>query len=141
MITTEPTAAQIRKWQQIFEKKAASLSANRKTGAEVDKYFRERYAPEIYHNTLFAEAVEFNAMSEYNAEKLKNGETLNIVTYKVNDCDVLVGIDLTTGFFHIESENIDRAEEMYDDLFVFRGLDEFDLKNFVLVAQYILLKG
>ena len=139
MLTSKPTAGMIERWKRTFEENRDKLTPNRKTGIEVDKYFREKYPYEECRDPVFTEVTEFNAMSEYNAEKLKEGEKLCIVTYKTGE--VLVGIDLTTGFFHIESENTDRVAEIYDDLFVFRGLDEKDLKNFFLVAQYIELKN
>lgn len=51
-----------------------------------------------------------------------------------------MGIDLTTGEFHVESENIEKVIQIYDDLFAYRGLDAADLKNYFLVAEYIKLK-
>lgn len=40
-----------------------------------------------------------------------------------------MGIDLTTGEFHIEGENIEEVMALHDDLYVYRGLDEKDLKT------------
>lgn len=62
----------------------------------------------------------------------------HIVAYKAGN--VLAGIDLVSGFFHVESEEIREAQKVYDDLFVFRGLDERDLENYFLVSEYIRLK-
>lgn len=45
---------------------------------------------------------------------------------------MFVGIDLVSGYFYVEG-----SEEIYDDLFAFRGLDERDLDNFFLVAEYV----
>ena len=53
--------------------------------------------------------------------------------------DVLVAIDLSTGEFHIESENIEEVISIHDDLFTYRGLDAEDINNFFLVAEYIKL--
>ncbi len=47
------------------------------------------------------------------------------------------GIDTESGYFQIESENMKLMEEIYDDLFLFRGLDECDLNNYFLVAEYV----
>ena len=71
-------------------------------------------------------------------EKLPKGAVPHIVAYKAGN--VLAGIDLVSGFFHVESEEIREAEKVYDDLFVFRGLDERDLENYFLVSEYIRLK-
>jgi len=48
---------------------------------------------------------------------------------------------LITGYIHAESEVMDKAEVVYNDLFAFRGLDEKDLENYFLLAQYMQLKG
>lgn len=39
----------------------------------------------------------------------------------------------------MESEDIQKIVSIYDDLFVYRGLDEEDLNNYFLVAEYIKL--
>jgi hypothetical protein len=46
--------------------------------------------------------------------------------------DIILGIDLETGFFHVEGSSL-----LWDELFAFRGLDAEDLTNFYLVAEYI----
>ena len=51
-----------------------------------------------------------------------------------------MGIDLVSGYFHVESPDRKEMERIYDDLFAFRGLDETDLQNYFLVAQYLLCK-
>ena len=61
----------------------------------------------------------------------------NIKSYKTGNA--LVGIDLSTGEFHIESKNIEEVMPLHDDLFIYRGLDEEDLKNIFLVAEYVKL--
>lgn len=37
-----------------------------------------------------------------------------------------------TGFLHIE-----RSSELWDELFTFSGLDDVDLKNYILVVEYV----
>jgi hypothetical protein len=51
--------------------------------------------------------------------------------------DIYVGIDLTSGEFQIECEDINSVIPIYDDLFAFRGLDDDDIQNYFLVAQYL----
>ena len=75
--------------------------------------------------------------NEHSREKLPQGLAPQIIAYKSKDSSILVGIDLITGFFHIEGKDIKTVTDIYDDLFLFRGLDEKDLKNYFLVAQYI----
>ena len=61
----------------------------------------------------------------------------NIQSYKTGN--VLVGIDLCTGEFHVESEDIEEVIQIHDDLFAYRGLDAEDINNFFLVAEYVKL--
>ena len=138
MLTTEPTPEMIREWKKLHGEYRGKLKPNRKSGAQVREYFISRYSPERYDSDEFASVVEYNiVMNGPNREKLPQGGKPQIVTYKIGDGQVLVGIDLVTGFIHVESEDIRRAEEIYDELFLFRGLDEKDIDNFFLTAQYI----
>ena len=52
-----------------------------------------------------------------------------------------MGIDLNTGFFQVECEDINKMKIIWDDLFIVRGLSEEDIENFVIAAQYILLQN
>ena len=48
------------------------------------------------------------------------------------NCPIFVGIDITTGYVHVEG-----SCDLYDEIFAFQGIDEFDLENCVRVADYI----
>lgn len=138
MLTTEPTIEMIQEWKCIYNENRDKLKPNRKSGAKINDYFCNKYRFEKLDSLSFHDVVEFNIMkNESNREKLPQGAVPQIVAYKAKDSSVLVGIDLVTGFFHIEGKDINRVAEIYDDLFLFRGLDETDIKNYFLVAQYI----
>ena len=138
MLTTEPTIEMIQEWKCIYNENRDKLKPNRKSGAEINDYMCNKYRFEKLDSLSFHDVVEFNIMkNESNREKLPQGAVPQIVAYKAKDSSVLVGIDLVTGFFHIEGKDINRVAEIYDDLFLFRGLDETDIKNYFLVAQYI----
>lgn len=68
------------------------------------------------------------------------GNINDIVSYTLNG-DIFVGIDLKTGFFHIESDDVCKSIPIFDDLFITRGLSLDELRNFVIVGQYLELKG
>ena len=70
-------------------------------------------------------------------DKLEDGTRPDIRCYRTGNA--LVGIDLVSGAFHVEDVDMAEAIPVYNDLFVFRGLSEDDLKNFVLVAEYVRL--
>ena len=138
MLTAEPTIEMIHEWKRVYNENRDSLQPNRKSGAEVNAYFCNKYCFDKFDSLTFCDVVKFNIMeNEPNREKLPQGETPQIMAYKSKDSSVLVGIDLVTGFFHIEGKDINRVAEIYDDLFLFRGLDEKDIDNYFLVAQYI----
>ena len=68
------------------------------------------------------------------------GNINDIVAYKIKG-DIFVGIDLKTGFFNIESDDVSKSIPIFDDLFITRGLSEDELENFLIVGQYLELKG
>lgn len=134
MITKELTSQDISDMRRIFEKYRPSLVPCRKTGAEVDAYFRSRYSFEPFNDSNFIKMVEAGILEN---GFLPEGTRPDIRSYRMGD--TLVGIDLSSGEFHIEAEDIDKVVSVYDDLFVYRGLGKDDLDNFVLVAEYVRL--
>lgn len=138
MITGAITKEQIAEWKQIYEDNHNRLTPNRKTGYEVDAYFRACFPYEPLQDANFQEVVAHNILeNEVFFKKLPAGIQPEVHCYKVGD--VLVGIDVISGCFHIECEEVEKAIPIYDALFVYRGLDMEDLQNYVMVAQFILL--
>lgn len=138
MLTTAPTEEMIAEWKQIYEIHHSALKPNRKSGDEVDRYFRNNYSYQLLNSEVFREVVSLNITeNDYFKRKLPKNVLPNVQTYQTGN--VLVGIDLCTGEFHVESERVEEAIPIYDDLFVFRGLDAEDINNFFLVAEYIKL--
>ena len=138
MLTVEPTTEMIAEWKRVFEAHHSAMKPNRKDGAEVDRYFRGKYAHQVFDDAAFKELVSFNITeNEFSRNKLPEGVCPSIQSYKIGNA--LVGIDLITGEFFVVSENIEDVVPIHDDLFAFRGLDEEDLKNFFLVAEYVEL--
>lgn len=138
MLTVEPTPEMLAEWKRIFEEHHTEMKPNRKSGAEVDQYFRRKYLHQIFNDAAFQKVVVLNITgNEFSRNKLPKDVLPNIQSYKTGN--VLVGIDLCTGEFYVESENIKEIVPIHDDLFVYRGLDEEDLKNIFLVAEYVKL--
>ena len=139
MITHKATRRDIERWRRIYEQNRISLVPNRISGTELEHYFVEKYAPQPYADADFLSVVVGNLLeNDVHREKLPAGAQPNVAAYRLPH-DVLVGIDRTTGFFHVECADIPRAAAVWDDLFVRRGLDARDLSNFVTTAQYLLL--
>ena len=138
MITSEVTPETLEEWKRIFDLHRSKLSPNRKKGIEVDDYFRNKYTYQRFDSPRFKNVVEHNIVeNEHSRRKLPKRMKPDIHTYRVGD--VLVGIDTVSGEFCVECEDIEKVIPVYDDLFVYRGLDEDDLKNYVLVAEYVKL--
>ena len=139
MLTTEPTEAMLAEWKAIFQQYRPTLTPNRKSGTEVNVYFREKYDFPQVDSPGMRDAVTGNILyNEIFREKLADGQSPEIVTYASGG--IVVGIDLTTGFFQVECEEIEKVIPIFDDLFAYRGLDEKDLQNVFLVAEYVRLK-
>ena len=137
MITYEVDEKKLRFWKELYEKNFNYLKANRISGRELNIYFQKKYSAQNYNNTKFKEVVHLNS-KEYFHENA--GNINDIIAYTLNG-DIFVGIDLKTGFFHIESDEIRKSVPIFDDLFVTRGLSEDELQNFVIAGQYLELKG
>lgn len=135
MITGRVTKEKIDYWKQLWKEKVSTLQPNRISGIQLNEYFQNKYSPTLYVDKDFLEAVKLNLI-EWHGEK--SADLSNIICYLVDE-EVYVGIELNTGFIHIESNNIEKCISIYDDLYVKRGLDNDDLQNFVLVGQYIEL--
>ena len=77
MLTHEPTAAMLREWKECWKLHSPRLHPNRKTGAELLQYVRERYSltemtgPEA---AAMLEALRLNVLENPSlAEKLPPG--------------------------------------------------------------------
>ena len=139
MITHKATRRDIERWRKVYAQNRDRLAPNRISGAELERYFVEEYAPQPYADVDFIAVVDGNLLdNDVHREKLPAGAQPDVAAYRLPH-DVLVGIDRTTGFFHVECADIPRAAAVWDDLFVRRGLDARDLSNFVTTAQYLLL--
>lgn len=139
MLTSKPTNQMIQEWKDIYNEYHHTLTPNRKTGKEVDTYFKNKYSYQIFNDSSFKEMVLLNILeNEFYRSKLQEDTLPNIQCYKCGN--ILVAIDLNSGEFHIESDDIEEVEKIHDDLFLYRGLDKDDLKNYFLVAEYIKLK-
>lgn len=138
MLTTEPTPEMIAQWKSVFEMYRSALTPNRKSGNEVDRYFREKYPYQLLDNAAFRKIASLNITeNEHFKRKLPKDTLPDIQSYQTGNA--IVAIDLCTGEYHIESENIEEVIQIHDDLFVYRGLDAEDLQNSFLVAEYVKL--
>lgn len=137
MLTSEVDEKKLKLWKELYKKYSDSLKPNRISGRDLNIYFQKNYSAKNYDNVVFKKVVHLNS-KEYFHENA--GDVNDIVAYTLNG-DIFVGIDLKTGFFHIESDDVNKSIPIFDDLFITRGLSKDELQNFVIVGQYLELKS
>jgi len=137
MLTSKVDEKKLKLWKELYKKYFDSLKPNRISGRDLNIYFQKNYSAENYDNVVFKKVVHLNS-KEYFHENA--GDVNDIVAYTLNG-DIFVGIDLKTGFFHIESDDVNKSIPIFDDLFITRGLSKDELQNFVIVGQYLELKS
>jgi len=129
------TSQKIEQWKLIYEKYKDKIRPNRKTGKEIVDYLKSKYELVPFNDNNAKEMVYLNVMqNEVYKNKLPSGVMPNPVTfyYNHNGSNILIGIDLSSGFYHIEDD-----EDLWDEICAFQGLDEDDIRNYYLVAEYI----
>ena len=150
MLMQEPTEAMIIEWKSTFEKYRAKLFPNRKSGDELIEYLTQKYTVKEVTSDKWYEIVRGNVMdNDHNAKKLPEGKIPNPRVYLIenigagkslyenqdkvfDNTKIVVGIELETAFFMVEGSSL-----LWDELFAYRGLDEADLDNVYLVAEYV----
>ncbi len=156
-VLTKPiTEEQLQQWRKIYEEHKNVLQPNRRTGAELLHYLRDRYVLTPIESAEALRCISDNVMhNEYHAEKLPAGALPHSVAFYLknegagkrfystqnkDDVEVwggditriFVGVDLASGFYLVEGSTL-----LWDELCAFQGLDERDLQNFAVVAMYV----
>ncbi len=144
------TPEMVAEWKSVFNEYKTRLHPNRKKAADLTAYLEDKYPlAELADEDLKQVVVDNVMLNEFNANKLPAGKKVNPrvfrvlnsvqaqLLYKQQDdvfkgLEIVVGIDMETGYFHIEGSSL-----LWDELFAFRGMDEKDLENYYLVAEYI----
>lgn len=135
MLRTMCTPEMIAAWKEIYAEYVDKLSPNRKNGQEILDYLRSKYDLIPFKSNESDMVVSENVLNnEFIRQKLPAGKDPKPVAFWCthDGNKVFVGIDLTSGFYHVED-----CEELWDELCAYQGLDEADLKNYFCVAQYI----
>ena len=150
MLMQEPTPERIKHWQKVYAYFRPLLRPNRKSGSQIVDYLNHRYSLKKIYSDEWKEVVSFNVLNnQHNKAKLPEGKSPHPMIFMImrrnaglqlyeeqDQCflkeDIYVGVDSHTGFFHVEGSSM-----LYDELVAWRGLDEDDLNNYYLVAEYI----
>lgn len=150
MIVEAPTKEKLHYWCEIHKQYKNKLTPNRKSGNEVLSYLLNRYTLDELSDEKYKNVISENVIyNEFLKQKLPRDKSPAPMTFilrnddksKViyenqediwNGCPVFIGIDLASGYVHIEGSCL-----LYDELYAFQGIDEYDLENCVRVAEYI----
>ena len=150
MQTKPPEQEDLARWKRVYEAYKPRLRPNRISGAELYAYLISRYPFHPLEDPVYEQVVCDNILlnesfaCQLPPEKLPEpvccmvepvgaGRTL----YHNRDAiyeksDILVGIDLVSGYFLVEG-----CPDLWDELYAHRGLNEDDLRNPYSVAEYI----
>ncbi|GAA0077635.1 hypothetical protein UT300005_20130 [Clostridium sp. CTA-5] len=150
MLMKEVTPEMVERWKKVWNKYKDKLRPNKKSGKEVVEYLKNKYHLEELHDDNAKQVVINNVLyNKLYADKLPMGAKPSAVTFVVENKDngkflyenqdeifkgnnVFVGVDIESGFFCVEGSSL-----LWDELYVFQGLDEKDIQNYFCVAEYI----
>lgn len=150
MLTREVTPEMVAAWKDTFNQYRQQLRPNKKTGGEIIANIQQKYSiTELKDETLKQVVLDNVLLNECHAKKIPGGKTPCANVFLIDDTgagrslyehqdeifkgnQILVGVELITAFFTVEGSSL-----LWDELFAFRGLDDDDLTNYYLVAEYI----
>ena len=151
MLTHKARKEEITEWKRTFDFYKDRLFPNRKSGGELVRYLCERYPVRpVFEEKALSVVTENVLGNDFLKEKLQGDAQPRPAAFFVERSgtgadlykkrerafrkskEIFVGIELETGYFCVEGSG-----ELYDELVAFRGVDDKDLENFYLVAEYV----
>lgn len=150
MQLTQATKEDLARWKRVYAEYRPRLRPNRISGAALYAYLDSRYPLEPLEDTHIEQVLIDNILkNKCFACELPPGKSPDPVCcviepvgagaalYRARDpvfagCDIIVGIDLVSGYFLVEG-----SSALWDELYAHRGLNEADLENAYCVAEYI----
>jgi hypothetical protein len=124
----------------LFREFHDQLTPNRKSGAEVEKYLVSHWHGQPSEDPELVSKLTDTLTKEDEFSKMPTDPgALSIRVYQVGH--VKVALEETTGAFLVSGDEIDEKAKIWDDLFLYRGLNEEDLSNPFLVGTYVKIKG
>ena len=150
MQTKQPTEKDISHWKALFSAYQPRLKPNRISGAQLYEYLTAQYSTIPLQDARLQKIVSDNiTKNECFCRELPTGVSPDPVCCKIAragdaealyasqeaiyaGCDIIVGIDLVSGYFLVEGSSL-----LWDELYAQRGLNEADLSNYYCVAEYI----
>ncbi len=150
MLTRKVTPELVTTWKETAKTFRPLLQANKKTGPEILAYLTGKYPVREFTTDTLRDVVEDNILSnECHARKMPAGKTPEVYGFVIENTGtgkhlyetqdelfrgraIIGGVELHSGYFMVEGSSL-----LWDELCAFRGLDEDDLENFYMVAEYV----
>ena len=156
MIVQIPSKEQLEEWKSTWIKYKELIKPNKKTGLELLEYLQSEYSLTEIFDADTLDAISYTVTTnEPRSEKLPDGVSPAPRAFYLDNAGqgekfylpenkddeelwggditkIFVGIDLSSGFYLVEGSTM-----LWDELCCFQGLDEKDLQNYVIVAQYV----
>lgn len=150
MLTTTPTQAMIDDWKRVYEENKDKLTPNKKSANEILDFLNKNYEIIKLEDTAYQKAICANAAeylkaldtpskqlesnsAAYEIKNINNGKTLYQNQDKVFTGEkIIVGLEFISGFFMVSG-----SSDLHDELTAFAGLNEIELTNYFLVAEYL----
>jgi hypothetical protein len=150
MLTRKVSPELIREWKDTSATYRPLLNPNKKTGNDIVAYLTGKYPARELPTGSLNEVVSDNVLlNDCNARKMPAGKTPEVVGFIIENTgagkhlyenqdeffrgmSIIAGVELHTAYFIVEGSSL-----LWDELFAFRGLDDEDLTNYYLVAEYV----
>lgn len=156
MITQEVTPEILAEWKKTYAQYRDLLAPNRKCGTDLLNYLQSNYtlteitdekalraiSENVSRNECFSEKLPAGQLplpKAFYLENAGNGHKFYLSENKDQPdlwggeiTKIFVGVDICSGFYMVEGSTM-----LCDELRAFQGLDEKDLQNYVVVADYI----
>ena len=150
MLTRRATPEMVAAWKAASEQYRPLLCPNRKSGHEIVAYLVGKYPLRELPAESLSEVIADNVLlNDHEARKLPPGQSPEAAGFFLENSGaagtlyenqdeifrgkpIIVGVELTSGWFMVEGSSL-----LWDEIFAFRGMDEDDLTNYFLVAEYV----
>lgn len=150
MLACKVTPEMVRKWKDTSAKYRPLLRPNKKSGTEILVYLTGKYPVKEIPAESISEVIADNVLlNDCYARKMPAGKTPEATGFFIENTGagkhlyenqdeffrgrpIIAGVELHSAYFMVEGSSL-----LWDELFAFRGLDEEDLANYYLVAEYV----
>lgn len=150
MLTRKVSPEMIREWKDTSATYRPLLHPNKKTGHEILAYLTGKYPVRELPAGSINEVISDNVLlNDCNARKMPAGKIPKAAGFVIENTaagkhlyenqdefyrgtTIIAAVELHSAYFIVEGSSL-----LWDELFAFRGLDEEDLTNYYMVAEYV----